>query len=271
MAKNILRLILSAIAIALSLRLLIAFESDPGIAYNPALSYTNANVGANTNANSGANSAITANDELTAESIDDSAVSEIAARMQADFLNIHALNSDAIGWLLIPNVCYYPILYSDTYDFYLTRDHSRSPSVQGSIFVNYLCEPNFDAPLTLIHGHNMKDKSMFGHLDKYSGQDFFDNNAPIMIFDGTLLRTYSPFTVVISAENNDVIDAQNLSDDDRILYVESMYYRSICTPKEGEPPDLASNVIFLSTCDYSFNEARLIVGAYLTDVTEIGV
>jgi Uncharacterized protein conserved in bacteria len=255
-ARNILKLFLSAIAVFLSVWLIIGFESEPGIAYDADTAHTSI----------AAITAITSGEPNT----DARVVSAVALEMAASLAKITANNEDAVGWLLIPNICYYPIMYSSVYDYYLTHNPHHDASARGSIFINYQCEPGFDNMLTLIHGHNMKDGTMFGRLSEYLGEDFFTNNISIMIYDGELIRIYKPFTAVILEENNDVIDARELSDAERTSYIESMYNRSICKMKEGEAPDLTKPIIFFSTCDYSFSEARLLVGAYLLGIEEAG-
>ena len=256
-AVNISKLLLSAIACFLSVRLLMGVESEPGIAYDTgdAEHLPTAAIGEITNG------------KLAA---DEHIMPKIEEEMAAGFARALAVNEETAGWLLIPNVCYYPVMYSKTHNYYLTHDPQRAASVRGSIFINSQCEPDFDGMLTLIHGHNMKDATMFGRLGEYLGEDFFRNNSPIMICDGELIRKYKPFTVVILAENNDVTDAHGLSDAERISYLESMYDRSVCKMEEGEKPDLTKPIIFFSTCDYSFSEARLLVGAYLTDTRKVG-
>ena len=193
----------------------------------------------------------------------------IIKEMTANFEAIATLNEDAIGWLLIPNVCYYPLMYSAVFDYYLTHNPYRNVDNHGAIFINYQCEPSLDNTLTLVHGHNMLDNSMFGRLKEYLGHDFFQNNGPIMIYDGQNLNYYQPFTVVILEENNDVIEAGQLSELERANYIQSMFDRSLCAMKEGEEPDLTQPIIFFSTCNYSFSEARLLVGAHLISSEEV--
>ena len=254
-AINIVKVLLAAIALFLSVQLLtVNVEAEPGIAYDTA------------NTSSDAVDLITRSNSV-ADALYKSAV---VAEMKISLTEMQASNEETVGWLLIPNVCYYPIMYSSVYDYYLTHDPNREASAQGSIFINYQCEASFENMLTLIHGHNMKNGAMFGQLEEYLGEDFFNNNSKIMILSDGQLRSYKPFTVVILEENSDVIDARELSDTERISYIESMYNRSVCKLKEGEELDLTKPVIFFSTCNYSFSEARLLVGAYLTQIEEVG-
>ena len=256
---NVCKLALSAIAFVFSLCLFIGYESEPGIAYDDSdtENFFSFELDLITNA------------YLTTGEPAEQTVTKIMRQMTENFAGQLAINEDTAGWLLIPNVCYYPIMYSSIHDYYLTHDQYNSYSAQGAIFINYQCEPNFDGMLTLVHGHSMKNATMFGQLKEYLGNDFFKKNGLIMIYDGKVIRKYKPFTAVILEENNDVIVASELSEADRISYIKSMYNRSVCKMEQGEEPDLTKPAVFFSTCDYSFNQARLLVGAYLTEVTEV--
>ena len=255
--RNALKLILSAVAIALSLWLLVGYETEPS-----QFAYDASAPGHAIAAIVAAQNGISAMETQLMQSI--------ASKIQADFAELRDINEDTAGWLLIPNLGYYPIMYSSVYDYYLTHNPYQNISQHGSIFINYQCEPNFSSMLTLIHGHSMLDGTMFGRLRQYKGADFFQRNAPILIYDGQYVRMYQPFTVVILEENNDVINARALSDHERETYVQSMFARSLHPMKDSEEPDLTQPIIFLSTCEYSFSEARLMVGAYQMDIWEVG-
>ena len=259
--KNLFKLFLSAVAVSLSVWLLVSIEQEPGIAHDAAYPFPLAG-----SYGGGKTLAVT-------EGISDAAkaqeLSEFARQMLEDFAAAQAVNEDAVGWLWIPNVCYYPLVYSPVSDYYLTHNMRRENSAQGAIFINFQCEPNVDGELTLIHGHNMKNGTMFGQLDAYLSEDFFQNNDPILIYDGKQLVTYQPFTVLIVEENDDVIDARTMTEDARKNIIHKLYSRSLCVMAEGNNPDFTRNVVFFSTCDYSFSEARLLVGAYATHMEEV--
>jgi len=189
----------------------------------------------------------------------------IKAAMVSDYNAQLAANKNTVGWLVIPNVCYYPIMYSVEYDYYLTHDKYNTISKYGSIFINYQCQPNLDGHITLIHGHNMKDSTMFGQLQKYLGEDFFKNNYNIIIYDGKEFKKYMPFSIMICEENNDVFNSFEMNSDNRVEYLKDIGQRSIFKPKFQYDFDEDRPVIFLSTCDYSFSEARLLVCAYLVE------
>ena len=254
---DLVRVLLSVIAIGISFWLLMGKEAEVEIAYD-LLNTTHLS-----------QETINAIRADKSQAIDASSKGIIIKEIVANYDDVAAINNDTVGWLLIPNICYYPIMYNEVYDYYLKHNPYNNVANQGAIFINYQCDPSLDNMLTLVHGHNMLDNSMFGRLKEYLGLDFFQNNGPIMIYNGQSLNYYLPFTVVILEENNDVINARELSNLERTNYIQAMYERSLCTMKEGEEPVLTQPIIFFSTCNYSFSEARLLVGAYLIASEEV--
>ncbi len=79
--------------------------------------------------------------------------------LQIDFESLQTQNPDVIGWIHIPtcNVSY-PIMYGSDY---LQQNTEKEYSYSGSIFVGDSGSPSFELKNNIIHGHNMKDGSMF--------------------------------------------------------------------------------------------------------------
>lgn len=87
---------------------------------------------------------------------------EPLARMDA----LYAQNHDLVGWLSIPGVLDLPVVYRDN-RYYLTHDFNREKSAAGTVFLDEAHRFSDQAQNLLLHGHNMKDGTMFGHLVHY--------------------------------------------------------------------------------------------------------
>lgn len=78
------------------------------------------------------------------------------------------INDDVIGWVYIKDSqINYPIMQYSNNDYYLTKDINKNYSIGGSIFVDARNEEPFFDDNTVIHGHNMKNGSMFNEIAKY--------------------------------------------------------------------------------------------------------
>lgn len=177
-----------------------------------------------------------------------------------DYFEMKAKNDDTIGWINIPNICYYPVMYTGD-QFYLRRDVNKKYKVSGTIFMNKNSLGTFDNT-ALLHGHNMKNGTMFGSLSKYTYTDFFQENPCIEVFDGTNLYYYKPYTVLYIKDGVEFIQ-QQYEGEVRTEYFKSLYERSEVKMEEGLEPNFEANMLYLSTCGYLFADCRLVVGAYL--------
>lgn len=98
-------------------------------------------------------------------------------------------NDATVGWIHVEDTRIdYPIMSGDN-NFYLNYNSSKQPSKAGSIFLDdsEWCI----SQLSLIHGHNMLNGTMFSDVRKYNDYEFFKNH-PVYIYDGTVIHKYQP-------------------------------------------------------------------------------
>lgn len=189
---------------------------------------------------------------------------ELMEQMATDYFNIYNINDEVVGWLNIPNIGYYPVTMNEDNQFYLTHNEYKEYSKAGIPFMNNSCGGTFD-DIALIHGHHMKNGSMFGSLEKYKDEEFFQNNDLITVFDGKYLYIYQPFTVMLYKDGSDTIKTTKMNKIARKEYLESLMKQSMVKMKDGVDINLTNQVLFLSTCNYSFENARLLVGCVMVD------
>lgn len=80
---------------------------------------------------------------------------------------LYKKNNDLVGWIRIPNGGVdLPVLYRDN-DYYLNHDFYGKEIKSGSIFLDEYHPFSSDTQHLVLHGHNMYDGSMFGHLNRY--------------------------------------------------------------------------------------------------------
>ncbi len=84
-----------------------------------------------------------------------------------DFAAWQARNPDVYAWIEYPGTNVdYPILQREGDDaYYLRRDIDGNEAVAGSLYTEWTYNTKtFDDPVTVIYGHNMADRTMFGGL-----------------------------------------------------------------------------------------------------------
>lgn len=81
-------------------------------------------------------------------------------------------NQHLAAWLTIEGTRVdYPVMYTpEEPEYYLRRAFDGSNAVSGSLFISADCGP--DSSNVLAYGHDMKDGSMFGGLDRYAKEEY---------------------------------------------------------------------------------------------------
>lgn len=97
---------------------------------------------------------------------------------QLSFDELRALNSDVIGWLTVYDTRIdYPVLRSPkTNDDYLSKNALGEWEGSGSLFLDHNNRADFSDFNTIIYGHHMTERKMFGDLDLFLKKDFFDKH-----------------------------------------------------------------------------------------------
>ena len=92
-----------------------------------------------------------------------------------DFEKLTAIYEDVTGWLHFNDVAIsYPVMQGEDNTYYLTRLPNGTQNSSGSIFVDYRNNTIRKDDNYIIYGHNMKNDTMFGLLDEYSNQAFYE-------------------------------------------------------------------------------------------------
>jgi len=187
-------------------------------------------------------------------------------RVLPEFAQLYAMNNHIVGWITIPGTDIdYPVMQTpDQKDYYLKRDFDRNYSARGSIYVQENCDVFAPSDNIVLYGHRMKDRSMFGQLDKYLEKSFYDEN-PYIYFD-TLqqLHTYQIIAVFTTTANQGegfryhaMVDASTPEQFE--LFVAGC--RNISVYDTGVTAQYGDKLICLSTCEYTHVNGRLVIVA----------
>ncbi len=176
---------------------------------------------------------------------------------------LHAKNHDLVGWLSIDNVLDLPVVYRDN-DYYLRRDFYKKPNTAGTIFLDENHPFREKTQNLLLHGHNMKDGTMFGRLVQYETDLDYVRWHPFIRFD-TLWRReeyviFAVLRVSLDAFSEDYFDyfthPSFASDAQARAYIRALQLRSLyAIPIDVQPSDA---LLTLSTC---LDDDRLVIVA----------
>lgn len=116
------------------------------------------------------------------------------------FQKLYRENTDLVGWLTIDNTDIdYPVMQCEDDEYYLNHNFYQKKDKYGCLYVKKSADLITPGTNFIIYGHNMRDGSMFGSLDQYRNQKFYQEHAKV-IFD-TLYeeRIYEVLAVFLSS------------------------------------------------------------------------
>jgi len=175
-----------------------------------------------------------------------------------DYNNLLAINSDFKGWISINDTgINYPVVKTDNNEFYLTHNFKKEENAGGAIFISSNNIAPFSDKNTIIHGHHMKDGSMFADLKKYKDENFVKSH-PIYISTKDKVLKYEVFTVFIEKADNGSYQNGFSSYEEYVSYINKLKTKSLFNIEVGKFIQ-EDKIITLSTCDYDVDDGRLLV------------
>lgn len=190
-----------------------------------------------------------------------------------DFDKLQKECADIYAWITIPNTNVdYPIVQSPEgaeEDYYLHRDTTGAYSFAGTIYTQKLNTTTFQDPVTVIYGHSMLNKTMFGSLHSFSDPTFFDENQYFNIYTKGHILKYEIFAAH-RFDNRLILAAFDVANED----VFQQYIDQMTNPAMfgGNHRDVEvttkDKIVVLSTCINEDRSERYLIQAKLVEDKE---
>lgn len=199
--------------------------------------------------------------ETTDNNNDDTQENEDILPFSVSFSVLKQENEDIVGWLYLEDSpINYPVVQSNDNDYYLRRLVNGEYNIAGSLFMDYRNDSNLEDNNTIIYGHNMKNNTMFGSLQEYKSQDYYDNHKVMYYFTprkNYIIELFTGYTISVESDIYDlsVIDSSKLEK----LISKSDFESNTKVTEEDK-------IITLSTCAYEYDGARYIVMGVLKEI-----
>lgn len=183
-----------------------------------------------------------------------------------EYAPVYELNDHLVGWLTIANTrINYPVMQTpESVDYYLHRNFEQKKSSRGCLYVREACDVNAPSDNVIIYGHNMQDGSMFGSLERYKRQSYWDTHRYIQFDTIYEHHTYEVFAVFKTTASIDegfpyhkFIDAADAEAFNHFVSA----CRELALYDTGIVPVYGDKLICLSTCEYSQHNGRFVVVA----------
>ncbi len=179
--------------------------------------------------------------------------------------NLYNKNNDLVGWLSIDNTATsYPVMHTDNEDYYLYKDFYKNYYKAGSLYIDKNNKVNPRDINLIIHGHNMKNGTMFGLLPRYKKEDYYKEHKTFTFYTLDEKQEYEIISVFLSK-------IYNINDEEYKYYKflnttnEKEYNQYIDFIKENSLYNIEltakypDELITLSTCDYTQENGRLVI------------
>lgn len=184
------------------------------------------------------------------------------------YQELYKENQDLIGWISIEGTeINYPVMFTpQDPNYYLYKNWKKEDSNSGSIFIDGRTTQNTEN--IIVYGHKMKNGSMFGSLEKYKDEEYYQEHR-IIEFDSI----YQERTFEIIAVSKAIIYYDEVPKNEYLFYEnveldnEEKFNEYIDYMKENsyfeieESAKYGDQLITLCTCDYWAKDARLLIVA----------
>lgn len=182
------------------------------------------------------------------------------ARMaRIDLASLLEINSDCIGWIEIPGTdISYPMVHTTDDEYYLTHTFRREENKAGSIFLEAANQADFSDLHTIIHGHNMKNGSMFAGLKNYKKESYYKKHPHIFIDLADGAHCYQIFSCRQVPSTDISYTIGYSANDTYASFLDTLKTSSLYDT--GVDVSISDHVITLSTCTNSGKD-RFVVHA----------
>ena len=170
---------------------------------------------------------------------------------------LREMSEDAVAWLTVDDTRIdYPVMQGENNTEYLNKDPQGEFSLSGSIFLDSRNDKTFSDPYSLIYGHHMEYRAMFGALDEYKDKAFFDSHRTglLTVVNGTEYQI--TFFAACKAQATEKVVFDPPESDNKSL-LEYLKKNALIYYPQGV--DAGSKLIALSTCQSAENNDRMIV------------
>ena len=166
-----------------------------------------------------------------------------------------------VAWISIEDsLIDYPVMQGLTNEEYLNKDPYGNYSLSVSIFLDYRNNSDFSDPYSLVYGHHMEQGLMFGSLDEWLDEKYFNSHL-----HGTLTTKTEIYDLTVYAIMETKATVKEMFHPIDVPYQQTFEYINTnyrYINKEVQQPE---HLVALSTCKYPDSDERTILVCNLTE------
>ncbi|MDR0491542.1 MAG: class B sortase [Oscillospiraceae bacterium] len=181
------------------------------------------------------------------------------------FRELQEINSEIFAWLSVygTNIDY-PVTQGQDNMKYVNTNAEGLYSLSGSIFLDFGNSRDFSDFNSIIYGHHMEKKAMFGEIGNFAEKGMFDNHMyGNLYFDGKDHGIVFFAFVHTNAYDGSTYSTNVTGQEARQIYLDNLLTKSIHKREIGVTTE--DHIVLLSTCSSSSTNGRDILVGKITD------
>lgn len=181
------------------------------------------------------------------------------------FKELQAINGEIFAWLSVYDTNIdYPVAQGPDNIKYINTNAEGLYSLSGAIFLDCANSGGFTDFNSLLYGHHMEKKAMFGEIGYFADREVFDSHRYGNLFFDEEDHEIEFFAFVhTDAYDGDVFNANVKGESQRQAYIDDLLAKSI--HKRDIEVTTDDHIILLSTCSSASTNGRDILVGRITE------
>ena len=187
------------------------------------------------------------------------------------FEELKELNPEVFAWITINDTPVdYPMAQADDNEKYINTSAEGEYTLSGAIFLDYRNSSDFDDFNSIIYGHHMEKKMMFGSLSDFEEEEYFDSHPYGNLFYNGADHGIEFFALVLTdAYDGSLFSPAVDGEENRQMYLDMIFSKAIYT--RDLPVTTDDHIVVLSTCTSTITNGRYLLIGKLTDELHLPV
>jgi sortase B len=180
------------------------------------------------------------------------------------FAELQTINPEVIAWLCVYGTHIdYPVAQSPDDMKYVNTDAEGNYSLTGAIFLDSGAASDFSDFNSILYGHHMEKKAMFGEIGRFAEQDWFDARRYGSLYCGGVEHGLEFFAFLRADAYDSTVFRSGVTGEGARTYLDTLLGRALHTREVNVGMD--DRIVLLSTCSSDDTNGRDILVGRVTD------
>ena len=179
------------------------------------------------------------------------------------FRELRAINPEVIAWLRIDGMPVdYPVTQANDNEKYLNTGAEGQFTLSGSLFLDYRNSPDFSDFNSVVYGHDMEKRRMFGSLREFADPGVLEEHSRGSLFFQDREHSVEFFALVLTDAYDAVLYSLDVPHEERAAYIAGVLDKAVAVRDcavSGE-----DRLVLLSTCTEEITNGRYVLMGKLT-------